>query len=474
MFDYGLDVQEALDLPRLFPSERQGARSERGIPPPVPDRLARLGHDGASRRAAARRRPGDLDRPRARLPDRRLRPAQGRLRAGVLRGTVRMTEPCDLTAVEARRLIGREALSPVELLESCIARIEAVDHAVNAMVARDFDRARAAARAAEAAVMRGEDAAAAARPAGRHQGPGGDGGAAHHLRQPALPRPRARARTSASVAEPARGRRHRAGQDQHARNWAPAPIRATPSMAPPATRSTRRTPPPAPRAARRWRWRPAWCRLHRLGHRRQPAQPGRVLRRRRLPAVAGPGAERDARGLGWSPLPVLGPMARTVGDACLLLSAMASDDRARSAGDHGAWRAGAPPRAFYPAARRSTSSGLRVAITPDFGFAPTERHVARGVRRQGAGRSATSSPAPRTRRPTAPAPTRPSRCCAPSASSPRIPEKVRSPPDRRRPQRPRQCRGGAAPTPPADVARARGGADRAVPPLAGLLRATST
>ena len=38
-----------------------------------------------------------------------------------------MTEPCDLTAVEARRLIGQKALSPVELTDSCIGRIEAVD-----------------------------------------------------------------------------------------------------------------------------------------------------------------------------------------------------------------------------------------------------------------------------------------------------------------------------------------------------------
>ena len=38
-----------------------------------------------------------------------------------------------------------------------IARIEAVDHAVNAMVARDFDRARIAAKAADAAVARGDD-----------------------------------------------------------------------------------------------------------------------------------------------------------------------------------------------------------------------------------------------------------------------------------------------------------------------------
>ncbi len=64
------------------------------------------------------------------------------------------TEPCDRPAVEARRLIGRKALSPVELMESCLRRVEAVNPAVNAFVALDTDRARAAAREAEAAVMR--------------------------------------------------------------------------------------------------------------------------------------------------------------------------------------------------------------------------------------------------------------------------------------------------------------------------------
>jgi Asp-tRNA(Asn)/Glu-tRNA(Gln) amidotransferase A subunit family amidase len=67
----------------------------------------------------------------------------------------RPMQACDLTATEARRLIGSRRLSPIELVESCIARIEAVDHAVNAMVARDFERARAAARRAEAGVMAG-------------------------------------------------------------------------------------------------------------------------------------------------------------------------------------------------------------------------------------------------------------------------------------------------------------------------------
>lgn len=56
--------------------------------------------------------------------------------------SVGVSEPCDLTAVEARALIGRGELSPVELLDSCIARIEAVDPAVNAMVTRAEERAR--------------------------------------------------------------------------------------------------------------------------------------------------------------------------------------------------------------------------------------------------------------------------------------------------------------------------------------------
>lgn len=64
-------------------------------------------------------------------------------------------QPCDLPATDARDRIAAKRLSPVELLDSCIARIEAVDRAVNAIPARDFDRARQAARAAEDAVMRG-------------------------------------------------------------------------------------------------------------------------------------------------------------------------------------------------------------------------------------------------------------------------------------------------------------------------------
>ena len=68
-----------------------------------------------------------------------------------------MTDLCDRSAVELRRLIGEGDLSPLELLESCIARIEAVNPAVNAVVATDYDRAREVAKTAADQVARREE-----------------------------------------------------------------------------------------------------------------------------------------------------------------------------------------------------------------------------------------------------------------------------------------------------------------------------
>ena len=59
-------------------------------------------------------------------------------------------------AVELRRLIGIKEISPVELLETCIERIEAINPAVNAVTATCYERARTEARAAERAVLAGE------------------------------------------------------------------------------------------------------------------------------------------------------------------------------------------------------------------------------------------------------------------------------------------------------------------------------
>ena len=57
------------------------------------------------------------------------------------------TDPADLSAIAARELIGRRALSPLELAEACIARAEGV---------MDFERMWDEAKAAEAKVMAGE------------------------------------------------------------------------------------------------------------------------------------------------------------------------------------------------------------------------------------------------------------------------------------------------------------------------------
>jgi amidase len=66
------------------------------------------------------------------------------------------TDPADLTAIEARQLVARRALSPVELADACIARVETLGHAVNAVVAWNPERVREEARAAEAKAAGGE------------------------------------------------------------------------------------------------------------------------------------------------------------------------------------------------------------------------------------------------------------------------------------------------------------------------------
>jgi amidase len=61
-----------------------------------------------------------------------------------------------LSSVEMRRAIGAKSLSPVELLEAVIERVEALNPAVNAICARDYARARREAVAAEKAALDGD------------------------------------------------------------------------------------------------------------------------------------------------------------------------------------------------------------------------------------------------------------------------------------------------------------------------------
>ena len=62
----------------------------------------------------------------------------------------------DSTATELVAALAAKQVSALELAEAAIARIEDRDRAINAVVVRDFDRAREAATAADAALARGE------------------------------------------------------------------------------------------------------------------------------------------------------------------------------------------------------------------------------------------------------------------------------------------------------------------------------
>lgn len=67
-----------------------------------------------------------------------------------------MTEPCDLSAVAARAAVQEKKLSPLELFDSCVARIEAVNPTLNAVVATDLDRGRDTAKRMSERLFRGE------------------------------------------------------------------------------------------------------------------------------------------------------------------------------------------------------------------------------------------------------------------------------------------------------------------------------
>jgi amidase len=82
----------------------------------------------------------------------------------------------------------------------------------------------------------------------------------------------------------------------------------------------------------------------------------------------------ERRPHGWSGLSVVGPMGRTVADTALLLGAMASDDACDPLATTIRGMTVRRAADFTPPVRIDLA-GLRVALTPDFGFAPTERHI---------------------------------------------------------------------------------------------------
>ena len=283
------------------------------------------------------------------------------------------TEPCDLPAVEARRLIGRKALSPVELLESCLRRIEAVNGAVNAFVALDTDRARAAAREAEDAVMRGgefgplhglpvgikdlEEVAGLrttyGSPIFRDFVPDADCGMVARLR-------RAGAVILGKTNTP------EFGAGANTRN---AVYGATGNPFDPPRSAAGSSGGSA--AALATGMAPLCSGSDTGGSLRNPAAFCGIVGYRPSAGVV----PSEKRGLGWSCLPVLGPMARNVPDTAFLLSAMASDDAA----DPLAYTLHARPvrgrEALFHPVRQLDLSSFSMAFSEDFGQAPVEETV---------------------------------------------------------------------------------------------------
>lgn len=280
-------------------------------------------------------------------------------------------EPCDLSAVEARRLIGTKRLSPVELLESCITRIETVDPAVNAIPARDFAAARAVAKRAEAAVMSGEalgalhglplvvkDLEDAAGFVTSHGSPIHAGIVMERDQRTVA------AIRAAGAVIVGKSNVPEFGAGANSRNTV---YGATGNAFDPRKNAAGSSGGSAVALA---------CGMVPIatgsdtgGSLRNPASFNGVVGFRPSPGLV---ANEKAP---FSPLSVLGPMGRTVADVSLLLSAMLSDDKRdpQAATVHG--RAAREPGAFAMPGVIDLSS-LRVALTPDFGFAPTERHIA--------------------------------------------------------------------------------------------------
>src|SRR5579872_2672279 len=65
-------------------------------------------------------------------------------------------DPDYASATDLLARLAQREISSAELVESAIGRIERLDGRINAVVVRDFERAREAARLADAALARGE------------------------------------------------------------------------------------------------------------------------------------------------------------------------------------------------------------------------------------------------------------------------------------------------------------------------------
>ncbi len=278
-----------------------------------------------------------------------------------------------LDAVQQRRLIGSRALSPVDLMQASIARIEALNPGVNAIAATDFERALAAARQAEAAVMRGDALPALhGLPLGvkdlletegllstsgniglRGHVPAADNSLVARLRA-------AGAIVTCKTNVPDMG----AGANTRNAVWGATGNPFNPLLNAGGSSG-------GSAAALATGMLSLCTGSDTGGSLRIPAALCGVVGLRPSPGLV---ANRS-RTLGWSAISVLGPMGRTVADTAFLLSACVGLDR------HDALSVDADPAAFWPLPAVDLSR-LRVAWTEDFGFCAVDADVRQALRQR--------------------------------------------------------------------------------------------
>lgn len=271
-------------------------------------------------------------------------------------------------ALQLREWIGRKQLSPVELLRCCIRQIETFNPAVNAICATDFERAESAARAAESAVMRGdplgllhgipvgikdlEDTAGLLTTCGnvalRAQVPDHDALLVQRLRA-------AGAIVTAKTNTPDMG----AGANTRNAVWGATGNPFNPDLNAGGSSG-------GSAAALAVGMLPLATGSDVGGSLRIPAALCGVVGLRPSPGVV----PSECRVLGFNPIPVLGPMARTVADTALMLRAMAGPD------SRDPWSGAVPAWPVTPA----DLSRLSVGWTEDFGCCAVDEDIRRTFR----------------------------------------------------------------------------------------------
>jgi amidase len=285
---------------------------------------------------------------------------------------------CDRTAVELMQLLKGRALSPVELLDACLARIAAVNPAVNAVVTLDEEGARAAAKSAEAEITRGDDRGPLHGLPVLIKDTQDTSGMRSTYGSPILA-DNVPATDQASVAR-LRGAGAIIFGKTNTPEWAAGantrnPVfGATGNPFDPMRSAAGSSGGSAVALA---------CGMAPLasgsdtgGSLRNPAAYSGIVGMRPSSGLVA----SDKRAHGWSNLSTDGPMARNVGDVALMLSVMASDDgRDPLAYTLPGEAVRGRPERWTPPAPIELGK-LRIAFTEDFGFAPTEAAIRRVLR----------------------------------------------------------------------------------------------